>query len=55
MLKTSEAAARLGLHPGTLRRLVRIGEAPVPVYRVGRHWRFDPDDITRYLEGRRRA
>lgn len=51
MLTTTSTAARLGVHPQTVRRLVKAGL--LPAFRVGHNLRFDPADITRFLEARR--
>lgn len=43
-----EAAARLGIHPKTLRR--RIAEGKLPAYRLGHQIvRLNPDDVDALL------
>jgi len=51
MLTTTATAARLNVHPQTVRRLVKSGL--LPAFRVGHNLRFDPADISRFLEARR--
>jgi len=46
-LKTSAAAAYLGISPWSLRQLVYRRE--IPVIR-GRHWLFDRNDLDRFIE-----
>ena len=52
-LSTARAAARLGLAPRTLYRLVDRGE--VGAYRFGRVLRFRLDDVDQYIERSRIA
>ncbi len=40
-------AAQLGVHPQTVRRMVRSGR--LPAYRLGHELRFDPDEIREAL------
>lgn len=47
----SEAAHRLGVTPGVLRRLVAAGA--LEVNRVGNEWCFDVVEIERYAKSRR--
>lgn len=49
MLTTTQAAALLGVHPQTLRKLVRAGI--LPAYRVGHHYRLHPTDLEAFLRG----
>lgn len=53
MLTSTTAAAQLGAHPQTLRRIIRAGLLPAPAYRVGNHYRIRSADLVRFLEGRR--
>lgn len=46
-LNIAEAADRLGVTPRFVRRLV--AERRIPFLKVGRHVRFDPDDIDAFL------
>jgi excisionase family DNA binding protein len=52
LIPTREAAARLGIHAETLRRLVRDGRVPAVQLREGGWLRFRESDIDRLLEGR---
>ena len=45
-LQTAAAARALGIHPDTLRAMVRRGE--VPAWRVRGQLRFDPADLAEY-------
>jgi excisionase family DNA binding protein len=45
LLSPTDAAARLAVHPKTLTRAAAAGRVPGAV-RVGRHWRFDPAELT---------
>ncbi len=45
-LKTREAAAYLGVHVETLRRLARRRE--IPSFKVGRDWRFNESELDRW-------
>jgi len=47
-LSTAEAARVLRAHVETVRRLARRGE--IPVYKVGREWRFRKRDLDRWIE-----
>ena len=51
LLSIGQLAERLGTTPRHVRRLV--AERRVPFVKVGRLVRFDPDDIARWLDGRR--
>lgn len=46
---TEEAAKMLGVTPRTVTRLAERGE--LPGFRVGRLWKFRPNDIKEYIEG----
>jgi len=48
ILNASEAAAFLGTHVETLRRLARKGR--VPSFKVGKDWRFRKDDLLQWAE-----
>lgn len=48
VLDAQEAAALLGAHVETLRRLARKGA--VPAYKIGKDWRFNKQTLTRWLE-----
>lgn len=49
VLFIGEAAALLGLHPVTLRRLAGLGR--VPCRKVGREWRFSRPALMAWLAG----
>lgn len=51
LLSIGQLAERLGTTPRHVRRLV--AERRVPFVKVGRLVRFDPDDITKWLDARR--
>jgi excisionase family DNA binding protein len=51
LLSIEELASRLGITVRHVRRLV--AEKRVPYYKVGRLVRFDPAEITVWLESRR--
>ncbi len=44
---THQAAALMGLHPTTIRRLIRSGR--IPAHRFGRHFRIEDATIARLL------
>jgi putative molybdopterin biosynthesis protein len=48
LLDTVEAAALLKVHPKHVYRLLRRG---LPGRRVGREWRFDREEVLRWVEG----
>lgn len=48
LLKSSEAAQYLGVHPRTLQRMVRRGE--ITGVRVGKLWRFVPSSIRDWIQ-----
>lgn len=50
MLTTAQAAAMLGIHPQTLRKLIRAGD--IPAYRIHHHYRLHPTDLAAFLKGR---
>ncbi|QEL26373.1 helix-turn-helix domain-containing protein [Bosea sp. F3-2] len=52
-LTETKAAERLGLKPGTLKRMRNLGRGPA-FFKVSRAVRYDPTDIDAYL-GRRRV
>ena len=43
MVSVAEGARILGVHPETLRRLIKQGQ--IPALRVGRSWRLRPSDL----------
>lgn len=51
LVTTAEASEALAIHPETLRRLYRSGT--LPGYKVGRHLRFDLDEIRSALRTER--
>jgi excisionase family DNA binding protein len=53
LIDMSTLAERLGDSPRHIRRLV--AERRIPYIKVGRHVRFDPTDITAWLESGRRS
>jgi excisionase family DNA binding protein len=50
LLTVRQVAARLNVHPGTVRRWVRSGR--LPAVKVGRVVRFDQEQVRKALEGR---
>ncbi len=50
VMDASAAAAFLGAHVETIRRLARRGE--IPSFKVGKDWRFRREAIERWSEGR---
>jgi excisionase family DNA binding protein len=49
LLDDKQAATMLGgVHKSTLQRMARAGE--IPVYRVGRFWRFRATELNEWLE-----
>jgi excisionase family DNA binding protein len=52
LIPTREAAARLSIHPETLRRLVRDGQVPAVRLRERGWLRFNVRDLERLIEGR---
>lgn len=52
LLDAAAVAARLGLSPRTVRRLIAARE--LPVHRIGRSVRVSEDDLTRFLAAQRR-
>ena len=50
VMDASDAAAFLGAHVETIRRLARRGE--IPSFKVGKDWRFRREAIERWSEGR---
>lgn len=47
----SEAAAQLGIHPVTAYRLIKRGDFPVRVLRIGRIFRISQSELDSYLAG----
>jgi excisionase family DNA binding protein len=43
-----EVAERLGLHPESVRKMVRSGR--LPAFKAGRSWRFDAEDLQAWLK-----
>ena len=43
MVTVAEGARILGVHPETLRRLIKQGQ--IPALKVGRSWRLRPSDL----------
>lgn len=54
LLSVTELAARLHVPVETLYKWRHRGEGPKPI-RLGRHLRFDPVDVDRWLETRKAA
>lgn len=50
LLATSQAAAILGLAPGTLANMRSRGESPIPYVKIGSAVRYRSEDIARYIE-----
>jgi excisionase family DNA binding protein len=50
LISIPEAAALIGLHVDTLRRLCRTGQFP-PALQIGRQWRVSVPRLQRYLHG----
>jgi excisionase family DNA binding protein len=48
-----EAAASLGVQPGTLRRQIQLGK--LKAKKVGRDWHVTPREVERYRRESRRA
>ena len=46
-LTTTQAAACLGIHPQTLRQLIRAGK--IPAYRIRRQFRLRSADLTAFI------
>ena len=51
LLTVDEAAQALRLHPSSLRRIIRRGK--LPLIRIGRAQRVDPEDLRRFIDARR--
>ena len=49
LLTLGEVAKRINVHPETVRRWLKEGR--IRGIRIGRDWRFDPDDIDRLIQG----
>jgi excisionase family DNA binding protein len=54
LLSIRELADLLGVSVATIRWWLHEGTAP-PVIKLGRHNKFDPDDVDRWIDARRRA
>jgi excisionase family DNA binding protein len=50
LLTVRDLADYLKLHPGTIYRMLKAGQ--LPGFRVGSDWRFNRDDIDRWLTER---
>ena len=50
LLTVTDLAARLVLPKSTVYELCRRVEDPIPHLRLGRHIRFQPDQVDRWLE-----
>ncbi len=48
MLTLNEMARLLRVHPSTIYRLIR--QHKVPVFRVGCEWRFDLDEVNKWID-----
>ncbi len=48
VLNTKEAAAFLGAHIETIRRLARRGE--IPAYKIGKDWRYRKKALLEWVE-----
>jgi excisionase family DNA binding protein len=53
-LSEQEAADLLEIHVQTLRTWRRQSDGP-PVYRFGRRWRYDRQEVMRWIEQQRRG
>jgi excisionase family DNA binding protein len=51
LLTTDEVLAQLRLAPRRMYRLIRSGE--LPAVRIGRQWRFRPEDIETWMRRQR--
>lgn len=51
LVRFREACSLLGIHVDTGRKLVREGTFPVPVERIGDHYKVRRADLDRYLAG----
>ena len=49
-LTSTELCELINVHPVTLREWARAGR--VPAYRIGREWRYDPDEVADWLDHR---
>ncbi len=52
LLTTAEVARHLGVPVATIHRWRYVGTAP-PAIRIGRHLRFDADDLEHWIDGQR--
>lgn len=52
-LNVPDVAELLGLHPESVRKMVRQGR--LPAFKAGRSWRFDPADIATWRRQQRAA
>jgi excisionase family DNA binding protein len=48
ILTVSELAAYLRVHPSTIYRLLKAHQ--LPAFRIGSDWRFNVEEISRWLE-----
>lgn len=53
LLKIGDVARMLKLQPWVIYKMVK--ESSIPVVRIGRNVRFDPDDICRWIESQKQA
>jgi excisionase family DNA binding protein len=50
LLTPGQVAEILGVHEKTAERLARRGE--LPGFRVGRYWRFDSEELSRWISAK---
>lgn len=50
LLSTDEAAALLGLHPNTVKAMIRDGRLPATKPGAGRNWKIARADVLRLVE-----
>ncbi len=55
LIRTDEAAEMLGVRPGTLAIWRRTGRYGLAFVQIGRAIRYDPEDIRRFIEERKRG
>lgn len=53
LLKIRDVARMLKLQPWVIYKMVK--ENSIPVIRIGRNVRFDPDDIGRWIDSQKQA
>jgi excisionase family DNA binding protein len=51
LMALRDVARHLQVHPSTLYRLVKTGV--VTGFKVGKQWRFAPEDLDRFLAGQK--